>query len=40
MYLLSLAKTKDELTRESVNDKANRTKCLKNIKMLKIGKSG
>lgn len=37
MFFLRLAKTKSELTRESVNDKANGAKCLKNYKMLKIG---
>lgn len=37
MYLLSLSKTKNKLTKESINDKANGTKCLKNEKMLKSG---
>ena len=39
MHLLHFAKTKGELTRESINDKANGTKFLKNDKILKIGKS-
>ena len=39
MYLLHFSKTKGELTRESVNDKANGTKFFLNDKILKIGQS-